>query len=171
MQKYGRYARVAGLAAALALVAGGSVAAGRQTDLGRWPDWPAASTEAARREEALERRRLRAELAAVHRAGHGTDVLVRSGTWSGPGGRTGRWRARLEHDRGDGSLRGQVSSDGGGSPAAGTVDGTIRGRSVRGTVTGPDGRRLARFTGTLKGDAMSGTYQAQNGERGRWTSP
>jgi hypothetical protein len=95
-----------------------------------------------------------------------SEVLVRSGRWRDRQGAIHRWRARLER-RGE-TLRGEATIDG---AAPAMVEGRIRRDSLSGTVTDAAGRKIATFTGKLKGDSASGSYRAASGERGSWSSP
>jgi hypothetical protein len=111
--------------------------------------------------------------AGVLRAGSHSgkaEVLVRSGSWRGRSGE-GRWRARLEHERGNGTLTGEITVDGSRLLRSARVEARVRGASVRGTLKDGDGRWLVRLEATISGDSISGRFEARDGERGTWNSP
>lgn len=106
-------------------------------------------------------------------ASRGSDkqLVVRSGSWRGQKGEQGRWRGRLEHDRGNGTFSGEVSVDGAQHLTTAKLDLRVRGTSVRGTLKDAKGAWVLRMTGEVSGEAMSGTYEARDGSRGSWSSP
>lgn len=168
MQRHWRRLVIAALAVASGAGAAGARARGPQS----WPVGPrGALPRLTAEEETVRGQRLLAEVAAARAAGAEREILVRSGGWKGPAGVQGRWRARLEHHRGDGTLSGEVTIDGPLGPSRGRVEGRIRGRNVQGTLSDDEGRRIARFSGTASGDSFSGRYEAADGDRGTWSYP
>ena len=115
--------------------------------------------------------------ASLTLAGHalphfaGTEVIVRSGSWSGGKGAQGRWRLRAEVDRSSGTLRGEISIDGSRSITRARLEGRMKDTSLRATLKDDGGRSLARLDGKVKGEAASGRYEMKDGDRGTWSSP
>ncbi len=169
MERETLIAIIAALGLSLGAIAGLGAEEGRVADFHQWIEQ---RMHPPRRDEAdgEARRRIRGRIDDLRRARRDAEVSVHRVRWhSDQGMRDGEpWRMLLRRDRRDGTLGGRISTARPSPFADGTIRGRMDGEGISGQVVDAAGNQLGSFTGTVSGDAMSGTFESADGDYGTW---